>query len=438
MSVSVDDWLETELALAPEIIELGLERVKRVAQRMELLPLGCPAIVVGGTNGKGSCIAALESLYTKAGYQAFCYTSPHLFRFNERLRFGGEDLSDERIIESFQAVKSAKNNDALTYFEYATLAALHAIKDLQPDIALLEVGLGGRLDAVNIVDADISIVTSIGLDHTDWLGDSREAIAYEKAGIFRPAQVAVCGDISPPEPIRQQADELGTHLSQLGEDWFVTDNDSGWQWSRSRASESDSPVGSLELQIPGQLPSAYQRNQGAAVTAIQEMNRLHPEITVSNAQVLTGLESIQVSGRCERRNYETEDGRVVPLILDVAHNVEACEVLGEFLRERFPGRSAIAVFSALQGKPVPEMVQLLSPYMQRWYCADLGVPRALSSADLAAGLKKGLLAQSESSSLRIMSNLRAAFVAATSAENNEAPVVVFGSFHSVEQCYQWL
>jgi dihydrofolate synthase/folylpolyglutamate synthase len=227
---TLSDWLAWQETLHPVAIHLGLERVASVARKLDCQQPAPVVITVAGTNGKGSTIALLEAILRRAGYRTGCYTSPHLFHYKERLRIDGEVVDDQRWCDAFARIDTLRGETSLTYFEFGTLAALDIMQRDTLDVALLEVGLGGRLDAVNIIDADAAIVTTIGLDHTDWLGDTREAIGFEKAGIFRAARPAICGDASPPDSLPETAAEVGADLQVLGRDFHVRHSGKCWHW----------------------------------------------------------------------------------------------------------------------------------------------------------------------------------------------------------------
>ena len=224
MALALSDWLDRLQSQHPVEIDLGLERVAQVAGRLDLLRPEAKTFTVAGTNGKGSVVEVLSSLLAASGLTVGAYTSPHLLRFNERIRISGNEASDRDIVRAFEAIEDARRNVSLTYFEVATLAAMWLFREQGVDAQVLEVGLGGRLDAVNIVDADVAVVTSIGMDHTDWLGDDRGQIAIEKAGIARPARPCVVADLDPPDTLARRLAELGAQSSLLGRDWFVTDH----------------------------------------------------------------------------------------------------------------------------------------------------------------------------------------------------------------------
>jgi len=226
----LQDWLAWQETLHPVAIDLGLERVARVADRLACRVPAPVVVTVGGTNGKGSCVALLEAVLRRAGYRVCAYTSPHLYRYNERLRLDGEPVSDAALCEAFERVDAARGDDSLTYFEFGTLAALQLMSRRRPDVALLEVGLGGRLDAVNVVDADVALITGIAIDHTEWLGTERDAIGREKAGIMRNGRPAVCGDRDPPAGLIDEAGRLGAQLLLLGRDFSISEDDQGWHW----------------------------------------------------------------------------------------------------------------------------------------------------------------------------------------------------------------
>ncbi len=225
---TLSEWLNYIGSVHKTEIDLGLDRIREVARKLDCLTPSCPVVMVGGTNGKGSVVAGLQAIYLAAGYRTGAFTSPYLFQHNEEVSVNGEFASDDDFCDAFQKIEDARGTISLSPFEYHTLAALLIFKTANPDVLILEVGLGGRLDAVNIVDADVSVVTSIGIDHVAWLGDTRELIAIEKAGIFRKGKPAICGDANPPHTLNEQAEKIGAYFYQQGRDFHFTETDSDW------------------------------------------------------------------------------------------------------------------------------------------------------------------------------------------------------------------
>jgi dihydrofolate synthase/folylpolyglutamate synthase len=355
---SLDDWLRWQEALHPQAIALGLERVQRVAGRLGLPAPGPRTLTVAGTNGKGSSAALLTEIYRAAGYRVGTYSSPHLLRYNERVAIAGRPLSDAALVEGFQAVEAARDGVPLTYFEFGTLAALWLFRAAGVEVQVLEVGMGGRLDAVNLVDADGALITNIGLDHVEFLGRDRERIGFEKAGILRGGRVAVCVDPEPPASIDRQAAAVGASLWHLGRDYRWQPAADAWNWHGPASRHKKLP--------PPALAGAIQYRNAAGVIAL--VTRLQPLLPVPQTALRAGLVRVRLPGRFERR------GRV---ILDVAHNVEAARVLADNLAQ-VGARGLHLVVGMLADKPVEGFVQALAPRARRFYFGGLPPPRGLA------------------------------------------------------------
>lgn len=368
---TLEQWLHWQEQLHPLSIDLGLSRVGVVADR-----LGCRApapviITVGGTNGKGSSVAMLDSILRKEGYRAGCYTSPHLFRYNERLKLQGEAVPDKDWCEAFARVDAARENETLTYFEFGTLAALDILQRSSLDVAILEVGLGGRLDAVNIVDADVALVTTVDIDHTDWLGNNREDIAIEKAGIFRPGKAAICGDSQPPSNLRTEADRIGAHLFSLGHEFRILEAGHLWLWQGVKLHYKDLPRPALA--------GVHQLANAAAVLMVLES--LQAELPVSEQSIKSGLRRVELPGRIQRLPGRVEQ------VLDVSHNAQAATALVDALRNfRVPG-ATWAVIGMMRDKQLQEFVAALKDVVQHWCPVGLDVERAFSCEDMACGIE---------------------------------------------------
>ena len=362
MRTRLGDWLGWLERLHPTEIDLGLERVARVAGRMGLTALPVPMILVGGTNGKGSTVAMLERLYRHAGYRTAAYTSPHILHFNERMRIDAVECSDADIVQALQAVEAQRGDESLTYFEFTTLAAVWLFVAKRVDVILLEVGLGGRLDATNLWDPDVAIITSIALDHEAWLGNDREQIALEKGGIGRAGRPLIVGDPDPPASLLTLAAERGFDLRHVD------------------------AVGGSDTVLPG----AHQaRNLACALEAVRALQSQLPVDLDEADQALRGLE---VPGRYELR---TLDG--IPHLLDVAHNPAAAVALADTLRTRHPSYRIHAVFAALSDKDLFGVVGALAPQVSHWYLSQLDTPRAMPLDALQTGVLDALGAATESS-----------------------------------------
>jgi dihydrofolate synthase / folylpolyglutamate synthase len=369
---SLDEWLRWQEALHPQAIALGLERVRPVAAALQLPARGLRTITVAGTNGKGSSSALLSEIYRAAGYRVGTYTSPHLLRYNERVAIDGEPLPDADLVRAFVAVERARGNTPLTYFEFGTLAALWLFAQAGLDLQVLEVGMGGRLDAVNLVDADVALITNIGLDHVEYLGVDRAAIGHEKAGILRAGRPAVCVDPEPPHTIAGRAEAIGTSLWQFDEDYRYQVVADAWHWQGPGVQYKKLP--------PPALAGAIQYRNAAGVVAA--VTRLQEQLPVPETAIRAGLVRTRLPGRFDRRG---------DVLLDVAHNVEAARVLADNLVAAGL-RQCRVVIGMLSDKPVEGFVAALAPVTVTFYVATLPPPRGLSAAQLAgrvAGAGRG-------------------------------------------------
>jgi dihydrofolate synthase/folylpolyglutamate synthase len=364
---TLSQWLDYLELLHHKPIELGLDRVQEVARRLDLLGMPAVKIIVGGTNGKGSTCAMLEAILLAAGYKVGMYTSPHLIDFNERIRVNGALATDEQIIEQLREIEEARGEVSLSYFEYTTLAALRLFQKMAVDVMVLEVGLGGRLDAVNIIDADCSIVTSVDMDHMEWLGDTREKIGWEKAHIFRSGKPAICADPVPPDTLVAHARDIGADLWRFGRDF----NYSGdrLQWANGGRSRRRTGLGYPALRGANQL-----LNASAALAALEALEGL---LLVPQQAVRLGLAQAALPGR-----FQTLPGLPVT-VLDVAHNPHAAAALGQNLdaMQHFPATHAVV--GMLRDKDIAGVVARLATRVDHWYCATLEGPRGTTGEALA-------------------------------------------------------
>ncbi|MCK4742784.1 MAG: bifunctional tetrahydrofolate synthase/dihydrofolate synthase [Sulfuriflexus sp.] len=405
------DWLET---LHPQEIELGLDRVRDVFKKQSLAPLARKVIVVAGTNGKGSTIALLEAMLLSAGYSVGSYTSPHLNYYNERVRIGGIDMSDSSLCGAFSRVEQARGETSLSYFEFGTLAAFDLFSRHKLDIVLLEVGLGGRLDAVNIIDADVSVITNIDIDHEEWLGSDREVIGFEKAGVMRPKTVTIFGERDVPKSIRDAASKIGAQLHILGEDFDFQREAESWQWTSGDGALIDS------LPQPALAGECQFTNAAVAIAVLQQLL----DFPVDGFDIIEGLAAVQCRGRYEI----TEDDS--HCIFDVAHNPASVAALSRTLTaQAISGRTHI-VFGVMADKDIAAMVAELADVADDWYLAAPEIPRAAEPAAVEAvcinsGIEVEALKQFTSVSEATEQALR------DCAENDR--VVVCGSFYTVAE-----
>ena len=408
---SLSQWLQWQETLHPRKIDLGLDRVAAVAVRMGVLFPARIVITVAGTNGKGSSVALLESILRAAGYRVGAYTSPHLLRYNERIRINGRDIDDDSLCAAFQAVDDARGETTLSYFEFGTLAALRLFCDAAPDVALLEVGLGGRLDAVNIIDPDVAMVTSIGIDHVQWLGDDRVSIAREKAGIFRLGRPAIGCEVSPPVSLVQAAREIGAHWYGTGDQYDYVPREDSWDWSGPSGSYTDLPPPSLRG--PQQLANA------AGVLMALEL--LQKRLPVSETAIRNGLRDVVLPGRCQFVPGAVE------MILDVSHNPHGAARLAEVLGlSPCSGRTHL-VLGMLDDKDVAGFVAALSSTVDHWYPASLDIPRGLSAGELDQRMRGLLPANRIHPCMDVPAACREAGKNASAGDR----IVVCGSFFTV-------
>ncbi|MDA1107346.1 MAG: bifunctional tetrahydrofolate synthase/dihydrofolate synthase [Proteobacteria bacterium] len=422
--MTLADWLSWQETKHPRLIDLGLERVSSVLQRMGLAQPPHAVITVTGTNGKGSSVALLEAIYRAAGYRVGAYTSPHLLRYNERVRVLGEEASDVQLCEAFARIDAARGEISLSYFEFGTLAAFDIFQRAQLDVAILEVGLGGRLDAVNILDADVALVTSIGIDHVEWLGPDRESIAREKAGIFRVERPAICGDPDVPQSLRAHARDCAAPLYCLERDFgYSADYSAGtgdWSWW---GRYDDASARYEHLPFPG-LRGAFQlRNAAAVLMALQP---LLPRLPVSEDAVRQGLLAAKLPGR-----FQVLPGPVTR-IFDVAHNPHGAEVLARTLKE-YPcvGRT-LAVFSMLADKDIAGVIDRMREVIDQWHVAALPAARAASAEQIVHLLREN----AAQAVVHEHGSISAAYRAVMEQARPGDRVVVFGSFYTVAEVLQ--
>ena len=397
-------------------IDMGLDRVKAVKAAMDLR-FDCPVVMVAGTNGKGSTCAMLESILLRAGYKVGLYIKPHFLDFNERARVSGELASDAALVASFDAVEAKRGEVPLTYFEFTTLAIMHLLANAGLDVAILEVGLGGRLDAVNVIDADVSIVTSVDIDHTDYLGTTREQIGFEKAGIFRAGKAAICSDPVPPASLVAHAEAIGADLWLLGRDFNYSGDKQQWNYG-GRAQRRNS------LAYPS-LRGANQLLNASAVLAALEALRL--ALPVGAQEVRSGLVMVELPGR-----FQVLPGRPT-VILDVAHNPHAAAALGQNLGNMGFHPYTYAVFGIMQDKDIDGVIAPLAQYVDHWCLADLPSPRSASAQSLLATVSKLPAGDAKPGerSATAFPDPAAAFANAMSRAGENDRIVVFGSFFTV-------
>ena len=442
---NLDAWLEAQQSVHPKSIDLGLTRVTKVARALGVDKARCPVITVGGTNGKGSVVAHSDALLRAAGLSTGVFTSPHLVRYNERICVNGAEATDAELVGTFDRIEAARGDTTLTYFEFNALAALLLFADRKVDVAVLEVGLGGRLDAVNLLDADVAVVASIGLDHRDWLGDTLEAIGREKAGIFRAGRPAVLGTPDMPATIFEAIHTLGAKpvVAEKNFGWTVHAGGSngdapgvaGSSPVRSAASGAHDVIWnyrgvglSLEGLPPSALAGAIQfRNASTALAAIESLGlgaRLTRDV------VSSALRSVKLSGR-----FHIVPGPV-EWILDVAHNEPAARVFADHLAARPSTGRTIAVVGILGDKDSAAIAQLLKPQVDRWIICTIHEPRGLPAEELARRMKAG--ADLPDGDIELAASVEEGFAAAKALAVPGDRVIVCGGFNIVGSAMRWL
>jgi dihydrofolate synthase/folylpolyglutamate synthase len=416
--ITLADWLSLLESRHPKAIDLGLERVAQVKENLGI-DFKCPVITVGGTNGKGSTCAMLESILMHAGYRVGLYTSPHLLRFNERARINGEPVSDAVLKTAFAVVEAKRDDVSLTYFEFTTLAILHLFAEAELDAVILEVGLGGRLDAVNVIDADVAIVTSVDIDHTDYLGDTREKIGFEKAGIFRTGRAAICSDPVPPTSLVAHAEAIGADLWLMGRDFNYAGDKQ--QWNYGGRHQRRNSLGYPSLRGANQLLNA------SAVLAALEV--LRQRLPVGAQEVRNGLVMVDLPGR-----FQVLPGRPT-VVLDVAHNPHAAATLAQNLDNMGFHRYTYAVFGAMHDKDIAGVIGHLKGRIDHWCVTDLPMTRAATAVQLRqALLDAGVMPQNEPDAECTVQEFDSPANAYANAQNRAEEndrIVVFGSFLTV-------
>jgi dihydrofolate synthase / folylpolyglutamate synthase len=403
---------------------MGLGRVDRVRAQLDLAPV-FPVITVGGTNGKGSTCVMIEAILGAAGYRTGCYTSPHLLRYNERVRIGGREVSDEMLCDAFEAVEAARriSEVSLTYFEFGTLAAVQLFKIAGVEVAILEVGLGGRLDAVNVFDPDVAVITSIDLDHTDYLGNTREQIGREKAGIFRSGRPAICAERNLPSIVREYANEVGARFLHIGEHFGYLTSEKGWSyWSEYGKRHA--------LPYPALRGGCQLDNASAGLAALDAIKDRLP-VTMGN--IRDGLLDVQWPAR-----FQVLPGRPVT-VLDVAHNLAAAKVLAESLFRMGRFNKTYGVFAMLRDKDIEGVVRALAGQINIWLAAGIDAPRGASTHETAEAVREALRENGEPVEEDILTfhEPAAAYVYACERAGVNDRICIFGSFHTVAEVLRY-
>jgi dihydrofolate synthase/folylpolyglutamate synthase len=418
--VTLADWLAWQETLHPKAIDLGLERLQRTLGRLSWRSFACPVITVAGTNGKGSTVAMLARILTEQGYRTATFTSPHLLKYNERICVAEQPVSDASLIAAFERIDVAREHETLTFFEFNTLAALLIFESANPDIVILEVGMGGRLDAVNVVDASIAVITSIALDHCEWLGNDVETIGREKAGIMRSGQPVIYGDRQMPESIASVASEVGAPIFRLGKEFDWTWGLTTWTWRGLGSEHGDLP--------PPGLHGEIQFNNASSVLAA--LTALRDRLPVGHDAIVRGLRSVGLRGRFQQVPHAS--GRA-QWIVDVAHNPAAAQTLSAQLKSVPTQGQTVAVCSILGDKDVEGIGAVLKDCIDRWIVCGLDSPRALLPHVLAerlrtVGISAGHQAKDVAGACMIAEQITAA----------GDRIIVFGSFLTVAAALNYL
>ena len=408
----VQDWLDWQVSLHPQKIELGLDRIRRVASELSI-NLTCPVMTVAGTNGKGSTVAFLQSILLASGQRVACYTSPHIHRYHERISINGELVTDEQLLTAFSIVDQARGDTTLSFFEFGTLTALWLFMQQPLDVVVLEVGLGGRLDAVNIIDADIAVITHLALDHMDWLGNDLDQIAREKAGIARAHIPVICADPEAPQSLLGAVNEAEAICFLAGRDYSYEIHPDDWDWWMQEIKFEQLPYPPLRGEH--QLQNAA----GALAALIQLDLAQRPTIRA----IRTGLQTVQLAGRWEKIRTHPD------VIFDVAHNPDSVKRLAELLKaEPVKGRTVL-VIGVMQDKNVLGMVDILMPLVDHWYVSAAQIDRAYPQEELG----QLLLVNFPDMQMTVTRDLETAFKSAQASLNDMDRLIVTGSFYTVAE-----
>lgn len=414
------EWLSWQESLHLSAIDLGLDRIQQVAERMNMLSVSFPIITIAGTNGKGSTCAILTSILKASGYHVGTYTSPHILRYNERITLNAEPAADTLICQAFEAINQARGDISLTYFEFGTLAAVWVFLQQKVDVAVLEVGLGGRLDAANLWDAEVAILTSVDLDHSDWLGTDREFIGAEKTAIARKNKPIICGELEPPDSIKTTAESIGAELLQLNQDFFVVkENTTQFTIKVENGLLFD------HLPVP-MLAAPVQLNNAAC--AIMALQQLQAKLPIETKQLERGLEQVVLQGRLQQVRQSPD------IWVDVAHNPQAAQVLAQWLKETPTQGKTYALFSMLADKDIEGVLTLLQHTIDEWHVFPLEGARALSQEQM----HERLAAMPEAQTIVVHQNLSEAWAVLNKKMATEDRVVAFGSFLVVSEVLSFL
>jgi len=407
-------WLDWQESLHPQSIDLGLDRVAQVYQRLNPEQKKPITISVAGTNGKGSSVAFLEAIYLAQGLRVGAYTSPHIMTYNERIKINGQPVSDTFICRAFERIEAVRQGISLSYFEFSTLAALDIFSRTHLDIQLLEVGLGGRLDAVNIIDADAAIISSICIDHTAWLGNTREAIAIEKAGILRKNTPAIIGDNHPPQSLLDCSAEKQVQLSRINHDFSYTKSKNTWSWKNNNKQFNALPHPKLKGEH-------QYRNASTVLATVEALQSMLP---VSEQAIIQGIQTANLTGRFQLIHSNPS------ILLDVSHNRQAAQTLLDYLQANFKQQAIHAIFTMMSDKDMQGVIQLMQPCIKHWYISPLEQARTTKQTDIKRAFEKNHIHQV---SFNFDSFLAAFTAAKTQAIKDNGLILIFGSFFLVSE-----
>lgn len=414
------EWLKWQETLHSAEMDFDLARIKQVAANLDILHPAFPIVTVAGTNGKGSSLTLLNAILSVQGYKTGLFTSPHIHRYNERISIGQTQAEDDSICDAFEAINHARKAISLTYFEFGALAAMYLFVKNDVDVALLEVGLGGRLDAVNIWSADAMLITNIAIDHQAWLGNNRDIIGYEKAGIMRTGRPVVFAEPDMPHSVKAHADDIGANLIRLGTDYQfdISHGEATWQWSSDLFNQQYSP-----LPKPG-LKGDFQYQNAAGVLAC--LNTISDRLPVNTAAIGQGLREAFISGRLEVLSTQPE------WVVDVAHNPHSCQALADWLNDNPVKGETYAIFSMLADKDIEESIEILKHAFDAWHIVPLAGARAMSVEDI----KSELVSAGVKQPIKICSDFDEAIKSLNSQIKATDRVVAFGSFLVVSDLKQ--
>ena len=409
---SLQDWLDWQQTLHPKNIDFKLERIKSVYNKLNIRNIAEKVIIIAGTNGKGSTVAILESILHESSHSVGAFTSPHIISYNERIRLNKQEVDTSELIDTFKIIDDARDNTTLTYFEFATLTAFHLFNEENLDYVILEVGLGGRLDATNIIDSDLSIITSIGIDHTEFLGSTIESIAMEKAGVMRSFSTCIFADINPPSVLFTYAKKLGTNFLFNQNDFSIKLMKDSWVWKLNDNSSLTLP------RLP--LTGDFQYNHAGA--ALLALKILEPTIINNNNNLYNGIKNISLKGRYQIISTSPE------IIIDVAHNADSAEKLRDNL-EKYPKKNTYAVIGLLKDKDVYSLVKPMLNVIDRWYCGTIDNQRGMNSDEI----KARMLSMVDKNSIVTYDNMIDSFVSAMSKLQANDRLIIYGSFYTVSE-----